>query len=356
MIVIAKSRLLPRTEVSSLTPIAQHIVSHARNSDVELSKSDPLRIWFKPKSAAIVRSLERSICQLLVDQTSAWTIDDLSGFAATFYTALFSSYRSFALTFRGSNPTWFKPPKDVADRLQIPGEEIERRFLSAVEDIAKLNLSRGRSRFEGVSGEIRMADATTTVPRLSVDCILTSPPYCTRIDYTAATRIELAVLSQLVSLDTDELNRSMIGTTKVPNRVVNKCEGWGDTCEKFLESVRNHDSKASSGYYYQTHLDYFDKMSRSVGRMSAALRTEGLAIVIVQDSYYKDVHNDLPGIVTEMAAENSLILSRRENFPSRNCMSRINPKAQSRSARSGATESVLFFRKTISNTVPKVDV
>ena len=29
----------------------------------------------------------------------------------------------------------------------------------------------------------------------SVDFVLTSPPYCTRIDSTAATRIELAVLA-----------------------------------------------------------------------------------------------------------------------------------------------------------------
>jgi hypothetical protein len=178
-----------------------------------------------------------------------------------------------------------------------------------------------------------------------VDCILTSPPYCTRIDYTAATRIELAVIDSLLKIDTVELNRSMIGTTKVPSRNVERQQEWGDKCLRFLEAVERHPSKASGGYYLRTHLDYFDKMHRSVVNMSGALRENGYAILILQDSYYKDVHNDVPGIISQMAGSHGLDLKRREDFRSPNCMSRINPRAPSRATRTGAVESVLIFQK-----------
>ena len=40
----------------------------------------------------------------------------------------------------------------------------------------------------------------------------------------------------------------------------------------------------------------------------------GRAVLVVQDSYYKDVHNDLPTITAEMAQSVGLKLQRREDF------------------------------------------
>ena len=40
--------------------------------------------------------------------------------------------------------------------------------------------------------DIHLSDSTKLdLPEASVDFVLTSPPYCTRIDYTAATRIRV---------------------------------------------------------------------------------------------------------------------------------------------------------------------
>jgi len=345
MVIVAKARLLPRTELPSLEPLAVAVLEKARHIVNDHSASDPLCAWFMPKTAGILRSIERSICRLLIDQKPGWAVDTMSGMAATLYTALFSAYRGQTRVFRGSNPTWLKAPKHPSERIRISRDAIESSFLQAVDRVAALYDVPTRNVLGASPSDIRLADATNVTPSAPVDCILTSPPYCTRIDYTAATRIELAVLDSLLKIDTVELNRSMIGTTKVPNRTVERRQEWGDTCLRFLEAVERHTSKASSGYYLRTHLDYFDKMHRSVINMSGALRENGYAILILQDSYYKDVHNDVPGIISEMAGSYRFDLKRREDFRSPNCMSRINSRALSRATRTGAIESVLIFQK-----------
>jgi hypothetical protein len=137
----------------------------------------------------------------------------------------------------------------------------------------------------------------------------------------------------------------MIGTTKVPAHTVERKDAWGVSCNSFLDAVAAHKSKASGGYYLRTHLDYFDKMHRSMTNMTGALRNDAYAIMILQDSFYKDVHNDVPGIISEMGNACGMVLEQRADFRSPNCMSRINPRALSRATRSGAMESVLVFRK-----------
>ena len=106
-----------------------------------------------------------------------------------------------------------------------------------------------------------------------------------------------------------------------------------------------HPSKASGGYYYKTHLDYFDKMARSLSRVTTALKPGGRAVFVVQDSYYKEIHNDLPQIVKEMGGKHGLKLSKRKDFHLRS-MSDINPGRKNYERPSGATESVLCFIKT----------
>ena len=195
------------------------------------------------------------------------------------------------------------------------------------------------------SAAINLADTTNIdVQPESVDCVLTSPPYCTRIDYTAATRIELATLAPLLKTTPRKLGHAMIGSTQVPTAKLQPDPDWGETCNHFLEALRAHPSKASAGYYYQTHLDYFDKMARSLSRVSKALKPGAPAIFVVQDSYYKDLHNDLPHIITEMAELHGLGIKRREDFHLRS-MSDINPGRKKYVRPQGATETVLCLAK-----------
>src|SRR5690606_7221892 len=60
---------------------------------------------------------------------------------------------------------------------------------------------------------VDLADSRSLpIERCNVDAVITSPPYCTRIDYAVATRMELAVLG-IDESRTENLRRLMIGTT-----------------------------------------------------------------------------------------------------------------------------------------------
>lgn len=94
-----------------------------------------------------------------------------------------------------------------------------------------------------------------------------------------------------------------------------------------------------------THLDYFDKMERSIEQITSVLKQKGQAILVVQDSYYKDIHNDLPSMIAEIGEGHGLTLGRREDFHLRRSMSGINPHTRLYKRSPGAIESVLCFHK-----------
>ena len=148
-----------------------------------------------------------------------------------------------------------------------------------------------------------------------VDLAISSPPYCTRLDYAAATEIELAISNTLSGQTTVGLRRKMLGAVLSPPTPENVPLHWGALCHRFLSAVRAHPSKASSGYYYRTHVDYFGKLDRSLKMISQAMRQGGAAIFVIQDLYYKDVHNDLAAIFADMADIYGLKLARNVDFP-----------------------------------------
>jgi hypothetical protein len=287
---------------------------------------------------------QRSCSRLLVGDNASWRLDNMSNIAAVLYTALFSTVGDLVGKFRSSNPTWLKPPSSKSERLGLSRNNVENSFLASVDHLAHLLSRHADGSHHHAPCEINNADATSSSPKHRVDCIITSPPYCTRIDYTVATRVELAILSKLVPMNLEELGSKMIGTTKVPKIGVRPSVEWGSECLSFLESVRSHRSKASAGYYYKTHVDYFDKMARSISLFSSSLRTGGTAAMIVQDSYYKDIHNDVPSILAQMATSRGLILLKKSDFTSTQSISRINSRAR-RYGTSIPVESVMCFAK-----------
>jgi hypothetical protein len=351
MVVVARARMLSPNEADSIVPLGNEIAKASRFK-IELSLTDPLIGWFDSRTARTIRAIERSICNQLIGNMTiskaGTNLDHLSSIAATFYVALFGVCRELAKPFQSSNPTWLRMPKDDDVSLSIAAALIRDRFLRNVGLMAAALASVGRP-FESTPTEIRLADSTScSLPAASVDLALCSPPYCTRIDYTAATRVELAVLSPFVKVDAIELSRQMLGSTRVPRSTIkfqDHWESWGVTCRKFLRRVKSHSSKASAGYYLETHADYFDKLARSISAISLALKDGAPAIMVVQDSYYKDVHNDLPTMLGEIASQRHLKLRRREDFYSKRSMSGINRKAKAYVRRPGAVESVLCFEK-----------
>ncbi|WKY30266.1 DNA methyltransferase [Pseudomonas donghuensis] len=347
MVLVARARNLSITEAHKITLQIEGLLRGLNGLKSQAAEDDPLLQWFQGGTANLIRNFEKRIRSCSVERSSkiAVRIDDISPFVAALYVVLFTVCRDFTLLFRSSNPTWLKPPRFSEDRVRVEISE----FRSAIRTQMRRVLGGLRLVSEQASAmalkNIVVGDSTSIDRVAFADLILTSPPYCTRIDYTAATRVELAVIDPLLALTRSELSQRMIGSIKVPLGLIEPRVEWGRTCGEFISRLLRHDSKASRGYYYKTHLDYFDKMFRSLCGIQRSLKVGAAAVLVVQDSHYKEIHNDVPLILTEMADASGLELFRREDFLQKNSMSGINTRSKKYRDSASAVESVLCFIK-----------
>ena len=86
-------------------------------------------------------------------------------------------------------------------------------------------------------------------------------------------------------------------------------------------------------------------MFRSIKELGRVLKDDGLCVLVVQDSFYKNIHNDLPTIIAEMAEINGMATVRKEVFRIRAGMAAINPKVKKYRDTYNAIEAILCFQK-----------
>lgn len=356
MVVVAKGRSICSRQFPSLVPIAKDILKKSRNLPAGIfldNNLDPLTAWFAPSSIQSMRGIEFSIRKLLVSEKSLLAsnadqkiFDSLSDIACFFYVALFRTARKLLRQFYASNPTWLKAAKSPRHRIRPSKVKIERIFFTEVEKMIS------QASFEEVTLKndtpVSIKEGCSTklpIPDASVDAILTSPPYCTRIDYAVATMVELVLLGFDPKTNLDNLRRRLLGTSTVPKTNIHQSNNWGDCCNLFLKRVQKHSSKASQNYYYKNHLQYFDGAFKSLAEVSRVLRPGAGAAFVVQDSYYKEVHNNLPQTFIEMASHYGMTLSCRKDFRQKRSMAGLNPNVRRYRKSCDTTESVLCFSK-----------
>jgi SAM-dependent methyltransferase len=358
MIVVAKARCLDPAEYSSLKPLAVDIVRKARKP-IEVSPNDPLLTWLAIGSVSALRGIEGAIQRLLIDDAAYLSVrargtDAVSDLAAFFYVALFRTLRNVLHPFRTSNPTWLKRPKSPGARLRPNGDHVREMFKAETANmLPKSVLIRGTPRGERI---LKVASSENLpLQTSSVHFILASPPYCTRIDYAVATSAELSLLGFGSDSGYKELRRELIGSATVPKVFPRVSATWGKACLGFLSELREHESKASATYYYKSHLQYFRSLSASVLEINRVLRPGGRCVLVVQDSYYKNLHNDLPLILGEMGTSGGLTLEHKNDFPLSRTLAGVNPGAKAYRESFSATESVLTFRKPVCLTAQQVN-
>jgi DNA modification methylase len=348
MTIAARARLLGRDTKASLIPLSFEIIRNASIDDAD--PDEPLTQWMMPQSAAVFRGLEHAVHRALVTENAArasygsW-IDKTSALSAFFYVALFRAARRLLSRYASANPAWSRLPASLSARVRPSLQTVQQEFLDTVATLATVSLPQHEDDgYLGRSVTIGTADSRSLpLASKSVDAIIASPPYCTRLDYARATRIELAVLGARVS-DEASLRNRLIGTTSVSNQVTGVDIRWGSACLSLLRGIRNHPSKASRGYYLSTHMQYFDGLFQSLLELDRVLRPNGRCTLVVQDSWYKELHTDLPGIVTEMCASEGWELVGRLDNSVRRTIAHLNTRSIP-AARTGAVESTLVFRK-----------
>ena len=351
MVVVAKARTIDSGVSPSIRSILDELLEKALQFEPRFD-SEPLGAWLEAPGANSFRRIERAIYCLLIsrdDQGNIANLSDLasvSSLASFFYVALFRVLRDVLIPFRSSNPTWMKVASQELRKVVISRQEVFAAFRDAVLRMEKdLGADIYFPRLSAENPTLNLASSNRLpVESESVDIVITSPPYCTRIDYVIKTAPELALLGATAPMVRDLRNR-MIGTPTISPRLPESNAQWGKTCLGVLNSVSSHKSKAARSYYWKTYLQYFAGMNLSIQEIDRTLRPNGKCLLVVQDSYFKDVHVDLAKIMTEFAGQNNWRPIGHTSFISARTMAGLNTAAKAYGKPTLPTESVLAFAK-----------
>lgn len=345
MSIISKSRLLNKHEVN-LLELKSVISSTKRYKKKEVSDKDMLLLWFDKDSVKIIRNLDRSIQSNVLNMKNAPKIlfneiNSIDSKGSFYYVVFFEVIKSFLLKFKASNPTWIKKAKTIDEKIKITEENLILKF-QEIFNIFYSNMNDDNNMESTISLKINSSQKMD-VENNYIDYIITSPPYCTRIDYAIATRIELSIIGYTEEMF-ENLRKEMIGTTKILKNTL-KSDSIGEYARVFLKKVYYHPSKASKSYYYKQFLQYFEGIFNSFEELNRVLKDNGKATFVVQDSYYKDIHLDLSLVFNEIANNFSWDLLIHEKYKPKNNMAKINAKSSNYEKNQDLLEHVLVYEK-----------
>lgn len=353
MIVVAKAKTLQPNVSPSIRALLEEILLRA-NSANQTPDNDPLTSWLTPTSTATFRSIDWAIQAILVDKARSPSsigfppINHLSALAAFFYVALFRVLRNVLRPFQSSNPTWIKSAVAPQERVNIPKSRVDSYLRGEAIRMAADLADEAVWIRERVPPPAKIGCASSLslpIRNESIDVVVTSPPYCTRIDYVIKTAPELALL-RLGNEDTlRKLREQMIGTPTISGETPESLDEWGPTCNALLRRVSSHASRASKSYYLKTQLQYFNGLYNSLLEINRTLKSPSQCFFVVQDSYYKELHIDLARILEEMGTCLGWSCRLRQDFPSTRTMVGVNAGARVYHNPRLAVESVLHFRK-----------
>jgi hypothetical protein len=119
---------------------------------------------------------------------------------------------------------------------------------------------------------------------------------------------------------------------------------WGERVADLLARIGGHPAKASAGYYLKYFTQYFDAMWRSLSEIFRVSRGTAPTVLVVQDSYYKEIHVDLGAILAEMMAAHGWGSVEQVRFPIPVTKAAIHPGTRAYRTSFSATETVLVAR------------
>lgn len=298
---VANAKLARPRDAQHILGLAGRIASSALGLSKHLTViRDPLSPWLRPSVATQYRAIESAVLADLATGRDGTTVSPQSGatppLASFLLLALMRAARGLAGVRPSTNPTWITPGDEAAgSRLQLT-----KRWLELVGKMAE-QLSPEHQ--NATNSEAKLADSRA-LP-LADDCadfVLSSPPYCTRIDYVVSTSFELAALGlDRNSEHFDRLRRTAMGTPLARKGRNQEPElTWPTSVRTLLGAIRTHPSKSSASYYYKTYWQYFSDCERSLRELHRCVRVGGAAVLVLQTSYYKNVCVDLPRLYLDM--------------------------------------------------------
>ncbi|WP_109420228.1 DNA adenine methylase [Proteus terrae] len=338
MYVIAKSKMADKNDVinalAKIKKMRVNVFSCIFDSD------DYLNNWFVHQTASYIRYIDFFICKKMnVDINTKLHL--LSKVDCLLYVALFNTIRLLIKSFVSSNPTWIKKAKGANNKIRVDNKFIKQSMINLLNeklDVDDFPLINKDAFF--LSEDVK----NLSLKDKSIDIVITSPPYCTRIDYGIATSPESAVLYGNNPIQIEEMRRRLMGRTTIDKTFYDGIS-FSSTTDEFLSSIYEHKSRASNTYYYKNFYQYFLDLNLSLIEINRVLKNNGYFVCVVQDSYYKEIHCDLSQIITELLDSNGFKLLQKKEFESTVNMANLNNKSKIYRDKMVATEYVLIFSR-----------
>lgn len=334
MVIVARGRLLDRGEGPDLLQAAIDVAHRAVRDTIPIEPDEPLVDWLHESAAVKVRRIAT-----IIGSYESGQIEEASPSTSFLMVALFRTVRSLLGSRKTSNPTWLRSAKDEGG---ASNAEVVARFVSEVREMIVALPESG----EG-SGSARIVVGDSSVATLSqapVNCVITSPPYCTRIDYAVATKPELAVLGYREK-DFRSLRLKMLGTTASRRAAEIDLDEVGAECRTFLARVEAHPSKDSAGYYLKHYRQYFSQAHETMVGITRVAASDAKLCLVVRNSFYKEVPVNLATIYAQMAGRLGWRLSEQLEFPIQSNLRDINTRARRHLAAGTVAETALLFDK-----------
>jgi hypothetical protein len=293
------------------------------------TQSEPLLAWLSARGASRARAWAISLDSLPQSVSSLG------------YVALFRVIRRLTKQFEGSNPTWVRR----ASR-DHPVVDLDPRDLDAcIMDEQTALLERLGTELHHGSPAAIITASSTALPLgdRSIDLVLTSPPYMTRIDYAVAYARELAIFGIDIASDR-HLREELMGTTLIRRRPNVEGRKYASIATALADKVSSHESKASSGYYLKQVCQYLDDLVASFDEITRVSKDRAVMKMVVQDSYYKDIPIRLADICTEEAKQRGWKADDPDQFPVSRHLTQLNTPARAY-LKGQVVETVMTFRK-----------
>lgn len=271
--------------------------------------------------------------------------EDLFAISGVGFQIVSQVIRNLMKPLQNTNPSWFSKPKSNSEKINFKSSTLYETIKLVINDHIKIltrNQSKKPSNF--IWPEIIIGDSTSNIAGIgNFDLVISSPPYCTRIDYAIATIPELLTLGTLDTAEFNNLRKTMIGTT-LTNSQTNKIEkDFGPKILKILDEIKNHKSKAASTYYHSYFRKYFSDITRSLIEIDK-LVCNGRIILVIQNSFFKDIEIDLLSIVVEILTNLKFNLEDCKKYESRS-IADTNPRYKKYREMNIRSESVLVFSR-----------
>ena len=299
--------ILNETE-NEIYSVADQLFEKTRKNirKIILDDHSELSNLINPKAARRLIGLTKNIglhpfktTEIDTELSKIFSNDPTSKDRCFFQAAAFILARELAGDQNNSNPTWLKSSlikKSSPTYSQM--QESYKSILNKMIDSSK----NGNLTSQLTATNIAIVGNSKSLPieANSVDGVIGSPPYLTRIDYAVSTRIELGML--VGDTEYRHTRNMMMGSTTVPKTTPVVLKEWGATCCDCLEQIFAHPSKASRTYYYRNIANYFNDAFLSISETKRVLKPGGRALIVVQSSYYKSIKIPLGEIYCEMAS------------------------------------------------------